>query len=200
MHHYQNMDKLSLCIRQFGEAARLHLDEAILLGEMCLLPNFCHEPNTYEVISAFVNSVNSRTLYWGRSSMGEITVFAKPINNSYDKDRISTLYIANLLKFSRRLYPEMEHYSFGKFWDELDVYRHSEFLNQDAFEMWMSNFGHEPNLEIFLKRIIPKMFGQPNQNISFYCLVNDENENTDFAPYIFIGNSCILTIARRWIL
>ncbi|GAB1537542.1 hypothetical protein NUACC21_01870 [Scytonema sp. NUACC21] len=194
------MDKLILCTRQFGKAARLHLDEAILLGEMCLLPNFCHEPATYEVISAFVNSVNHQSLYREKGGMGGLTVFAKPINHSYDKDKISTLRIANLLEFSGHLYPEMRDYSFGKYWDELDVYRRSEFLNQETFKTWIGGFWHAPNFQEFLKIIINKMFGSPNQNISFYCLVNDENENTDFAPYIFIGNSCILTIARRWIL
>ncbi|BAY21527.1 hypothetical protein NIES2100_12820 [Calothrix sp. NIES-2100] len=62
------MDKLLLCIQQFGEAARLHVDEAILLGEMCLLPNLCHEPATFEVISAFVNSVNQQSISWEKDS------------------------------------------------------------------------------------------------------------------------------------
>lgn len=194
------MDKSLLCIRQFGEAARLHLEEAILLDEMCLLQNFCHEPTTYEVISAFVNSVNNQNLYWEKGGMGEMTVFAKLINNLYNKDRISTLRIANLFEFGKHLYREIEHQSFGKFWDEVDIYRNSEFLNQEQFEEWMSCFRCEPNFEVFLKTIIPKMFRFPNEKISFYCLVNDENENTELAPYIFIGSNCILTIARRWIL
>jgi len=45
-----------------------------------------------------------------------------------------------------------------------------------------------------------KLFSSSNRNISMYCITEDNNENTSFAPYFFVGDSCVAIIAKRWIL
>ncbi|MBW4674429.1 MAG: hypothetical protein KME52_10530 [Desmonostoc geniculatum HA4340-LM1] len=100
------MDKLWHCIQQFGKTGEAYFNQAVFLGEMCLFPNFCHEPSTYEVVCKFVDSVNSQYKSWD-SSIGDFFVFAKPSGYcSFDKGCISTRDVVNLCDFGKYLYPE----------------------------------------------------------------------------------------------
>ncbi|MEH2209715.1 hypothetical protein [Nostoc sp.] len=195
------MDKLWHCIQQFGKTGEAYLNQAVFLGEMCLFPNFCHEPRTYEVVCKFVNSVNSQYKSWD-SSIGDLFVFAKPSRYcSFDKGCIRTRNVVNLCDFGKYLYPEVGNILDTHYWDELDIYRRAEYFSQDKFEEFInSRFRNEPDFKIFFETIIQRMFHKSNHEITFYSLVNDRNENTAFAPYILIGDSCILTIAKRWVL
>lgn len=103
------MDKLWHCIDQFGKTGEAYFNEAVFLGEMCLFPNFCHEPSTYKVVHKFVNSINSQDKYWD-SSIGDLKVFAKPSGyRSFDKGYIRTHDVVNLCNFGKYLYPEVGH-------------------------------------------------------------------------------------------
>lgn len=53
------MDKPWHCIQQFGTTGEAYFNQTVFLGEMCLFPNFCHEPSTYKVVRKFVDTVNS---------------------------------------------------------------------------------------------------------------------------------------------
>ncbi|MEH2285620.1 MAG: hypothetical protein V7K90_30630 [Nostoc sp.] len=194
------MDKLWRCIQQFGKTGEAYFNQAVFLGEMCLFTNFCHEPSTYEVVCKFVDSMNSQYKSWD-SSIGDLFVFAKPSRYcSFDKGYIRTRDVVNLCDFGKYLYPEVGNILDTHYWDELDIYRRAEYFSQDKFEKFMnSRFRDEPDLEIFFETIIQRLFPKSNHEITFYSLVNDMNENTAFAPYILIGDSCILTIAKRWV-
>ncbi|MEH1906356.1 MAG: hypothetical protein V7L05_09835 [Nostoc sp.] len=198
------MDKLWHCIRQFGKTGEAYFNEAVFLGEMCLFPNFCHEPSTYEVVCKFVNSVNSMNSQYESwdSSGGNLFVFAKPSGyRHFDKGCIRTRNVVNLCDFGKDLYPEVRNILDRHYWDELDIYRRAEYFSQDKFEKFINyKFRNEPDFKIFFETIIQKLFLKSNHEITFYSLVNDMNENTAFAPYILIGDSCILTIAKRWVL
>ncbi len=72
---------------------------------MCLFPNFCQEPSTYEVVRKFVDSVNSQYKSWD-SSIGDLFVFAKLSGyRSFDKGYIRTRNVVNLCEFGKYLYP-----------------------------------------------------------------------------------------------
>lgn len=102
------MDKLWRCIQQFGKTGEAYLNQAVFLGEMCLFPNFCHEPSTYEVVCKFVDSMNSQHKSWD-SSTGDLFVFAKPSRYcSFDKGCVRTRDVVNLCDFGKYLYLEFK--------------------------------------------------------------------------------------------
>jgi len=195
------MSQLWHCIQQFGKTGEAYFNEAVFVGEMCLFPNFCHEPSTYEVVRKFVDRVNTQNLCWD-SGRGDLKVFAKCSGyRSFDKGYIRTLDIVNLCNFGKYLYPEVGNILSIHYWDELDIYRRAECFSQDKFEEWINSWlRNEVDFEIFFETIIQRLFPKSNHQITFYSLVNDWNENTAFAPYILIGDSCILTLAERWVL
>jgi hypothetical protein len=194
------MDKLRHCIDQFGKTGEAYFNEAVFLGEMCLFPNFCQEPSTYKVVRKFVDTINSQDKSW-YGSIGDLKVFAKCSGyRSFDKGCIRTRDVVNLCEFGKYLYPEVGNI-LGYYWDELDIYRRAECFSQDKFENLINSwFRDQPDFEVFFETIIKRLFLKSNYEITFYSLVNDLNENTAFAPYILIGDRCILTIVKRWVL
>nr|MDZ8005229.1 hypothetical protein [Nostoc sp. DedSLP05]MDZ8102507.1 hypothetical protein [Nostoc sp. DedSLP01] len=195
------MDKLCHCIEQFGTTGEAYFNQAVFLGSMCLFPNFCQEPSTYKVVRKFVDTVNSQDKYWD-SGIGDLKVFAKPSGyRSFDKGYIRTRDVVNLCEFGKYLYPDIGNILDTNYWDELDIYRRAECLSQDKFENLINFwFRNQLNFEIFLETIIKRLFHKSNYEITFYSLLNDWNENTAFAPYILIGDSCVLTIVKKWVL
>ena len=88
-------------------------------------------------------------------------------------------------------------------WDELDIYRHAEEISQDGFASWMNNqllvgkpieSWQQEQLEVLLKAIAPLL----DQRIILDHMVDDNNHNCDFAPYIFIGDRCLIVVAKQW--
>ncbi|RUT03831.1 hypothetical protein DSM106972_047450 [Dulcicalothrix desertica PCC 7102] len=195
------MDKLRHCVDQFGKIGEVYFDKAVFLGTMCLFPNFCQEPSTYEVIRNFVDNLNSQYQSWD-SGLGDLKVFAKRRGyRSFDKGYIRTRDVVNLCEFGKSLYPEVGNILDTDYWDELAIYRRAECLSQDAFEKWINSYlRNKLNFDAFFDTIIQRLFPNSNHQITFYSLVDDGNSNTAFAPYILIGDSCILTIAQRWVL
>jgi hypothetical protein len=217
------------CINQHGEAARANIDQAVALGEMCLLLNVGFEPELQEVISGLLEQQNP-----SESGVCDIKVFAKsPEFTAFDRNVIELNNVVKLFDFGKQLYPEdmaeMEVYDqLDEYWNESNIYRLAKDININQFRTWINEiFSENPDeWKLSMHRIIPenpaedepqspdrrdkvvrlveilslRLFSDSNRHISMYCTTEDNNENTSFAPYFFIGDSCLVIVAKRWIL
>ena len=52
----------------------------------------------------------------------------------------------------------------------------------------------QEQLEVLLQASLPLL----GQRIVWYRMVDDNNENCGFAPYIFVGDRCLIVVAKQW--
>lgn len=208
---------LESCIEQHGESARAYVDTAVVLGGMCLLPNFGFDPSVHDVIRDVLQSQNPS---W--SGIRDIKVFAKASRcTEFDKNVIELSKLEEMFNLGKQLYSEeiaeMEVYDqFGDYWTTSDMYRGSKEFDINEFSSWMYEiFLYVPDelydeeaeddhkkskVDRLIEIVSPRLFSSSKSTISMYCTTEDNNENTSFAPYFFIGDTCVVIIAKRWIL
>jgi hypothetical protein len=202
------------CINQHGEAARAYIDQAVALGEMCLLPNVGFEPELQDVISGLLEQQNP-----SESGVRDIKVFAKSSEfTAFDRSVIELNNVVKLFDFGKQLYPEeiarMEVYDqLDEYWNESKIYRRAKDIDTTEFRTWINGiFAEDPDedepqspdrrdkVARLVEILSPRLFSDSKRHISMYCTTEDNNENTSFAPYFFIGDSCLVIVAKRWIL
>jgi hypothetical protein len=190
----QDLYELDLCIRQHGEAARELFEQAAVLEDMCLVPNFGFDP---ALESAIDEVTGGRDLFC--RGIVDVAVFAKPRNTSFDKEMIDPRNAANLFWFTTELYAEVLPEDFES-WNESDILQYSQLVSQEEFCQSMreeiAQSDNPPSLEqveVFLNLLTPKLFSNTNQRISRYY-IKDPDRN--FLPLIFIGVECLLVIAK----
>ncbi|MFN3926558.1 MAG: hypothetical protein ACK4QL_04365 [Pseudanabaenaceae cyanobacterium] len=150
----------------------------------------------------------------------DIKLFRKPPSAILNNDLISTKHLVELFYWVKDLYPEeLQYAAIDEYWDELDLFRNSEMENQQEFRNYVKYLFLEPEyydeddaegydlaqreriLNDLLKFLEVPMFGfDPDYEVSLYCLTDDQNENTAFAPYVFVGHTGLLILLREWIL
>jgi hypothetical protein len=200
---------LDSCIKQHGEGARAYIDTAIALGEMCLLPNFGFDPSVQDVIDDLLKGQDP-----SYSGIRDVKIFAKAsICVEFDKDVIELHNIVEMFNVGKQFYPEeiaeMEVYDqLGDYWSASEIYRSAKEFDVSAFGAWMyeiflrdpEDLDRRAKVGKLIEIVNPKLFSKSKQNISMYCMTEDNNENTSFAPYFFVGDRCLVIIAKRWIL
>jgi hypothetical protein len=202
------------CISQHGETARAHINQAIALGEMCLLPNVGFDPELQDIIDGLLQQQNP-----SESGIRDIKVFAKsPRFTAFDRNVIQLPDVVKFFDFGKQLYAQeiakMEVYDqLDEYWNESKIYRRAKDINLSEFNTWMNAiFAEDPDEEEPLNPdrrekvskligiLSPHLFTDSKPHISMYCTTEDNNENTSFAPYFFIGDRGVVIIAKRWIL
>lgn len=195
-----------LFIQEYGEIAKPYLERAIPLGVICVVENFDISSILQEALTQIMSGRNQ-----SRFGVVDIKIFAKPQYGGFEKDKISTRNISSLFNFTTKLYPdETDNFKIDDYWDEIDIFRSAKELNADEFVEWIKeklsiSYSKEQwerkqakNVHIFIKEIIAKLFCAWVQKVSLYCIVDDSNENTGFAPYIIVGGTCLLVIGQKW--
>ena len=200
------MDKLELCIRQYGQSSHRYADWGIIVGDVCLLPEFGFP----SVLLETLDGVFKNGLVNEYARIRDLKLFAKPRGYcGFDKERISARMLVSMFELCRQFYPQEIRSPLGEYWDELDIYRRAEFLDSVAFSSLIRNmFGYEgypegdeeraEKVERFISAIRPELFRDASDKIMLYCMVDDGNENCGFAPYIFVGKGCFLVVAQGW--
>jgi hypothetical protein len=125
-------------------------------------------------------------------------------------------------------YPRLaDSLQFRDYWEPLDVFRTSRDIAQADFADWLrslfltsEHYGDRIDEEAYVPtetgnfqlqqrestllqleaELRPKLFLSARTVASAYCLTNAQNENTPYAPYILIGDRCVIVILREWIL
>lgn len=125
-------------------------------------------------------------------------------------------------------YPDLlESLNFDDYWEPLDVFRLSEDVMAENFADWLrklfldpeyygdrtgeedytptetGNFLLQQREEMISQidsRLKSKLFPGIKPVASAYCLTNQGNENTQYAPYILIAGRAVITILKEWIL
>jgi len=166
-----------------------------------------------------------REIFYGESAgsppfVRDIKIFSKPTSGVLNNDLISTKHLVELFHWVKALYPEELAYAeINEFWDELDLFRNTEMEDRARFRAYFSCLFLEPEsydpedpsealvseraaiIEQLLDFCQPLLFGdEPDYEVSLYCLTDDNNENTAYAPYVFVGKRAILVVLRQWIL
>jgi hypothetical protein len=104
----------------------------------------------------------------------------------------------------------------GGYWSASEIYDGAKEFNIGEFSSWMYDIflyvpdelyddeAGDDNRKLIVDRLIeivsPRLFSGSKATISMYCTTEDNNENTSFAPYFFIGDTCVAIIAKEWIL
>ena len=204
------IDKLELCLRQHGKEAQQYAEQAILVGNVCLIQNFAFKPDLLEALDRlFQNGIIN-----DYAGICDIKIFRLPRHYlGFYKEQISIRGIVSLFEFCLHLYPgEIGTLGQYQYWDELDIYRRAEVIDSVVFSSRIRDmFGYQgypegleeqaEQLEQFIAAIRPELFYSKIDKIMMYCMVNDNDENCSFAPYIFVGrNGCLLVVARKWVL
>ena len=197
-----------LCIQQHGETAGFYSSEAIFVRDACLIQNFGLGANMKSYLNIITSNRDRRRL-----GIVDIKFFAKPKSYCLGKKLIHTLDIPELITFIKDLYPrDMSYFEPGGLccWDESEIYHCIRELNQDELTTWLweklsvgywiEEWVTEQCLsfELFLEGIAPRLFRSKDMKVSLYRFVDDLNANTDFAPYIVMGDTCLLVLAERW--
>ncbi|MEH2318756.1 hypothetical protein [Nostoc sp.] len=132
----------------------------------------------------------------------DIRVFTKPEDFTlFDGDEETTeIEIIDLLTLCRNLYPDDYDYSYlSEWWTEEDMQGAAEVLEPLDFAIWMQDTfrpdqSEEESLTIWRKSVQPCL----GEKIIFYKMEDDDNSNWGFAPYLFIGDRCLIVVARCW--
>ena len=75
----------------------------------------------------------------------------------------------------------------------------AEVLEPLDFAIWMQDTfrpdeSEEEALNIWLKSVQPWL----GEEIIFYKMEDDNDSNCGFAPYLFMGDRCLILVARCW--
>lgn len=190
----QDLEKL---IQQHGEAARLYENEAIQIGFIYIIPNFGFESTLQTTLESLVDHRRS----W-RHGVVDIRVFAKPKDcKLFDSDEETTeIEIIDLMQLCRSLYPRQYFYrGLPEWWTQEDMLEKAEVMEPIDFAVWMENTFCPDELEeeafdTWLNSIKPWL----GEEIMFYKMEDDDDSNCGFAPYLFVGDRCLILVARRW--
>lgn len=185
-------------LRLHGESARPYVDQVLRLGYLFIFP----EPDISEETKTVLQDL-IRSRYGASNYVADVKFFRKHRNSAFQKDFVRRAEIESLFEFSKSFYPiEMQRLNLGECWDELDIYRQAETFRQKDLKSWLEanllgdpkNRIQQQKLGVFLRDMLPHL----GEKIFKYCTVDSGNENCDFAPYFFIGNTRIIMIARKW--
>lgn len=209
-----------LCLEQHGEAARAYIEKATLLTDMCLLPNFGMPLSLVQHLTTILQIEKQ----FGEATPGvgfvkDIKIFAKPQYSKLNLDNIRQADIVELFNWIKELYPQETTYlEIGEFWDVLDIFRRGQKLNQSQFITWFKELflgdkyyqssniegskillvNRNERLKQVLKSLLTPIFQADSSIATIYCLADDSNENTAFAPYIIIGDNSLLVVLKEW--
>lgn len=204
------MDKLEVCIAQHGLQAQELIGQAILLRDICLLPNFSFSPPVSETIKELLEMEER----FGRPAYGppfvtSIQLFAKPQIFLPTASNINQSVIEALFELGLQLCPflrELYEYEVEKEYilvqiqdftqDRFITWFKKQFLNAEYFcepvdedmeEYRLTIEGNkclikrEEYIEFILSEIIPKLFGSNPENKVFFCPMNDGDHNENIA-------------------
>lgn len=187
--------ELEKLIQQHGEAAKLYENEAVQIGDIYIIPNFGFEPTIQNALESLVE----HRRVW-RHGVVDIRVFAKPKDfQLFESDEENTeIEIIDLVQLCLNLYPR-EYPGLGEWWNQEDMLEEAEVMEPLDFAIWMEDTfrPHELEEEAFdrwLKSIKPWL----GEEIIFYKMEDDSDSNCGFAPYLFVGDRCLLLVVRLW--
>jgi hypothetical protein len=176
-------------------------------------------------LSAQIQTLLEREIFYGENAgsppfVCDLKFFRKPTTEVLNNELISTKHLVELFHWVKSLYPEELAYAeINEYWDELDLFRNTEMEDRSRFRAYFSCLFLEPEsydaedpeealleereqiIEHLLDFCQPLLFGdEPDYEVSLYCLTDDNNENTAYAPYVFVGKQMMMVALRRWIL
>lgn len=190
----QDLEKL---IQHHGEAARLYENEAIQIGDIYIIPNFGFALTIQTSLESLVDHRRS----WNQGVV-DIRVFVKPKDCKLfgsDEETTEIEYI-DLMQLCRGLYPCQYFYpGLPEWWTQEDMLAASEVMDSLDFAIWMEDKFCPQELEegafdTWLKLMKPWL----GEEIMFYKMEDDDDSNCGFAPYLFVGDRCLVLVARRW--
>ncbi|MGG6269432.1 hypothetical protein ACQ4M3_28285 [Leptolyngbya sp. AN03gr2] len=195
-----NESEMQLFIREHGESASSFADQALRLGYIYIFP----EPNFGVAEQAALRNLMRSRSSWA-NYVADFKVFRKPMYRGFSKNSIRRDEINFLFEFSKNAYPDssMAWATLGETsWDEIAIFRKAQAISHDDFRDWLANNlltnledrSQQDELTVVLNAILPGLGNEAYQ----YCMVDDNNENCDFAPYFFIGKTLVVMIARKW--
>ncbi|MEH1940809.1 MAG: hypothetical protein V7L01_11395 [Nostoc sp.] len=190
-------EELKKLIQQHGEAAKSYANEAIQIGDTYIIPNFGFDAAMQNYLDLLLGGRKT----WNHGVV-DIRVFTKPEDfRLFDCDEETTeIEIIDLLTLCRNLYPNDYHYSqLPEWWTEEDMQNAAEVLDPLDFAIWMQDTfcpdeSEEEALNIWLKSVQSWL----GEGIIFYKMENDDDSNCGFAPYLFMGDRCLILVARCW--
>ena len=184
---------LEKLVQQHGETAKAYEDDALVIGSCYLIPNFGFPDSMQESLDSLLAPRKDWT-----EGIVDIRVFRKPSGYVlFDTDEETTEFeLTDLLSFVCSFYPrEYPHRDFPEWWTQDHMLNLAETFDSIDFSVWMQNsVGDEEDVDIFLQSLEAFL----GEEIIFYKMEDDGNENCGFAPYIFIGDECLILMARRW--
>lgn len=190
----QELEKL---IQQHGEAAKAYENEAVQIGYTYIIPNFGFDAvmqNTLDLLLAPRKDWNHGVV--------DIRVFTKPHDYiPFDSNEETTeIEIIDFCSLIRNIYPhEYPYYELPEWWTEEDMQAAAEVLNPLDFAIWIQDTfrpdeSEEEILDMWLKSVQPYL----GEEVLFYKMEDDNNSNCGFAPYLFVGDRCLILVVRCW--
>ena len=195
--------KEKLCREQFGDIAGNCLEEAELLGSLCLLRDHDIEARFEEL---------SGGPFWTK-----VYFFQKIPEESLSTDNITNAQWKSLFHFARDYLIKQGHDNMdlslsieeqrGKYSDEVtassDKFR-NRFESVNKLTIWFEEnlWGiNNENIYIFLNSLSEQKLNSLGHYISFYEL-NDAIRDTNYqhAVYAIIGTSCLILVVQEWAL
>jgi hypothetical protein len=155
---------------------------------------------------------------YGPAHVVDLLIFDKPSDNTYAKFIVSEDGVKELFQFTKELYPtQLENASLNEYWTTWEIFRNSKELNDKEFAKYFKSLflnksfykkdeaafvNRAKCIEKIIEKIQVNLFRKDNNSatITLYITTDANNENTDFAPYIFVGATSIVVVLRRWIL
>ncbi|KAF3889438.1 MULTISPECIES: hypothetical protein [Nostocales] len=190
----QELEKL---IQQHGEAAKAYENEAVQIGYTYIIPNFGFDAvmqNTLDLLLAPRKDWNHGVV--------DIRVFTKPHDYiPFDSNEETTeIEIIDFCSLIRNIYPhEYPYYELPEWWTEEDMQAAAEVLDPLDFAIWIQDTfrpdeSEEEILDMWLKSVQPYL----GEEVLFYKMEDDNNSNCGFAPYLFVGDRCLILVVRCW--
>ena len=171
------------------------MSESIFLDYMCLTPYKLHGMNLSRIV------INHE----GCGGIRDFRVFQTSGRNFFSKFSVNAHRIRNLVSFIKLLYPYFDRsLRLDEYWDEIDIYKKIREMNVEELILWLEDKTYDlEQFRSFLfqddsQKDIFRSFMQ--EKVCLYCLVDDDNENCAYAPYIIFGKNSLLVFVYEWIL
>jgi hypothetical protein len=192
-------EELEKIIEQHGEAAREHEKNAIQIGDYYIIQDFGLDAKNQNTLDSLIASRRNNT-----HGVVDIRFFKKPDDFIlFDSDEETVeIEMIDLCKMFGKFYPDdYYHSSLPEWWTDGDMRNTAEVMEPMDFGIWIQDEfrpseSEEEILDVWLESLQPFL----GEELVFYKMEDDNNENCGFAQYIFDGDSCIVLVVKCWVL
>jgi hypothetical protein len=152
MVNMQPNERQRLCLAQHGSDPLIQalFEQALFLGDSCLIPNLGIDLGLIEMISTVIKAeVEYGNKAYGPGFVSDLKIFKGRVPLAFSRLGIKAKNFPALMDFARSLYQDAypglaDDLNFDDYWEPMDVFRFSKDLTAENFADWLREIFLDP--------------------------------------------------------